>query len=457
MTTNFEKWRHYMDWCISPDAYIDWGYYSLVAAFLQRRVWSGPSQSPLFPNMYVVPVGEPGVGKGLVVKEYTKILKHFHLKPPAERKSIDGLDPNIKTAMDVAQNEEYKELQKDEDEIAKKSKWFEAPLLLPVAADDTTYEALCRTLAKSKRLINFPDKYPDGRPKLGIYTHSSLSFSLEEMSSLFKKESDKVIKMLLKTYDCGDYDYETKHQGKDRIRNCCLNIFAGTTPGFMDDCLNDKIINEGFSSRTFFVYAAQNRKATMRFAELTPEQIECKKQLLEHLEKLTHLYGAVKYTEEAWEFLENWWQKAQSSRPNINTKLNYYYSRKNIHVQKLAMALHFGESLDFTIGVETFVRALEILARTEKHMHFCLGFDKGNPLASCTRKIEKFILASKNGGYNYKELLAEFYDTFPSRDYQADLTAVIEHLMFAGTITSEPKANRAGETVLYYKPKIQSE
>jgi hypothetical protein len=445
-----------MDWCISPDNYINFGYYSLVTSALQRRVWSGPLHSPLFPNIYNILVGEPGIGKGLVVKEVSKLLRHHKLADPRERVANTNLSDKDKQEAEKHLKEEYKEIQENENAVSHKQKWFEKPLLIPVAADATTYEALVLEMSRSKRMIEYADTDEKTlQPKLGIYTHSSLCFCLEEISSLFRKKTEDLVRFLLQAYDCGDYNYETISRGKNRVRSCCLNIFGGTTPGFMQEALDDAIIAEGFSSRTFFIFATSNRKTALRFPELNAMQKDFRVDILQHIENLTKLYGSVSYTDESWEFLENWWKNAQKERPNTSSKLNSYYSRKNIHIQKIAMAIHFGESLEMKIELPTFQKALEVLAKEEKNMHLCLGMDKSNPLALAAKKVERYI--THNGAkYTFKDLVAEFWDALPSRDPKEDMSVILEHLLFMGSISSEMGKSRIGEEVQFYFRKRES-
>src|ERR1700678_3984880 len=78
--TNFEKWRAYTSDLSSPDSYIDWSWRFVISSSLQRRVWFGSDHMPLFPNMYVILVGEAGIGKGIVIGPATELLKHHKKK-----------------------------------------------------------------------------------------------------------------------------------------------------------------------------------------------------------------------------------------------------------------------------------------------------------------------------------------------------------------------------------------
>lgn len=458
--TNFEKWRAYMEGCISPDNYIAWGYYNIISSTLQRRVWVGPKHAPLYPNMYTILVGEPGVGKGRVITPVSEILKYHKLENPKlnNATNLPGLNETDKLVVKVTAEEDYKEAQKEEDKFTVKQKYFEKPLLIPVAADAITYEALVLEMARSLRRINFPEWCEKtNKYNMGMYLHSSLCFCLEEISSLFRKRMEDLVNCLIKVYDCQDYNYETIKRGKDRVKSCCLNFFGGTTPGFMQSVFNDKLLSEGFSSRTFFIYATKNRKTALRIPELTKEQLDYKKEILDHVGKLTKLYGPVEVTEEAWQFLEDWWVKAQSERPNTSNKLNPYYARKNIHVQKLAMALHFGESTEMKIGIARFQEALVVLADEEKKMHYALGFDSDNPLQKVTTKLENYLIKSEKAK-TYKELYAEFWSQIPTKSPGEDLNVILQHLVFMGSIAEEMKEHPHSKQFLkYYAAKKESE
>jgi hypothetical protein len=434
-TTNYERWRLYTADFVSPDNYIDWGFYYLISAALQRRVWVGSGPGSIFPNMYTILVGDPAVGKGLVVKQIAEFLKHHRMRDPNADKRLKDNAPTDadRAAMEEVAKTDYnlaaESEGKSEDKKGKNRQVFEKPLLLPVAADATTYEALVRAFSMSLRRINYKEYNEElKREVMKIYTHSSLCFCLEEISSLFRKNTEDVVHFLLQAYDCGDYEYDTKTQGKDRIKKCCLNFFGGTTPGFMQDIFDDQLLTEGFSSRTFFVFSASNRKSSFWIPDMTREQLAAKQAILEHIEKLTHLYGSIHITPETRQWLQEWWKTAQLQRPNTSLKLNAYYGRKNLHVTKLAMALHFGESTEMAIPQSTFERSIQILAKEEKNMHLALGIEKSNPLTAPIKKILKYL--EVNEAKTFKELLVEFFDALPSG--KESLEQIIDYLVMSG-------------------------
>ena len=73
-----------------------------------------------------------------------------------------------------------------------------------------------------------------------------MCLTLTELNSLFTRHSEQIPKMMLKTYDCEDYEYDTKHQGHDLVRNTCVNLIAGTTPAILKEAERFYIFDDGF-------------------------------------------------------------------------------------------------------------------------------------------------------------------------------------------------------------------
>lgn len=442
--TNFERWQSFMSGFVSPQNYIDFGFYSMIGAALQRRVWIGPDHSRCFPNDYIILVGEAGIGKGLVIKKVAEFIKHHTMSKPGEKKPENTTTQTDQDMLRIIEQEDYEYAEKLANKKADDSapRTFEKPLLFPVAADATTYEALVRAMSRSIRRINYLKEQANGEKKMEIYTHSSLYFCLEEISSLFRKRTEDIVHFLLQAYDCGDYEYDTKTQGKDRIRKCCLSLFGGTTPSFMQSTFTEQLFDEGFSSRTKFIYAQRNRKTSLFIPDLSSEQLRHKQEILVHLQKLSSLYGRVHVDDLTLAWLENWWRETNTNgRPNRNIKLNPYYARKNVHLFKLAMAVHFGDSLEMHIPKATFEKALDILANEERNMHLALGLDKANPLATPAKRIHKYIEAT--GPKTRKELLAEFWSSLPKG--ANDLDEILEYLLQQNKLRTVEKRN--GEIV----------
>jgi len=429
---NLERWRNYMRDVNSPDNFIDMGFYYMIAATLQRKVWVNPDHCPLFPNMYAVLVGGPAVGKGRVIKPVTDFLNYWNI---ADLKK----DPNkLIATKDKADELSMEALQQFEEKSGTGVKAPKRKALVPIAADATTYEALLKSMAEN--IIITKDVGKTALSPTGNYIHKSLAFSLEEMSSLVKYKAKDVIDFMLKAYDCGDYNYETKHHGKDKLRKICLNFFAGTTPNTMQKSMSQDILDDGFSSRTIFVFEFAARKNQFGIFEHDDEQKEDRRKILCQLHSIGKLFGRVEYTEEAYDYLRYYFEEhlpGENGRVNRNIKLDSYYGRKNMHVQKLAMAIHFADKTDKLITLEEVQTSVELLNKLEHNMHYALSFG-GNPIAPVAKKI---IQTLRTGPKTHSELWIEFTDELREQEFEEAMRYV--------EATSLVMKNRAGNENQY--------
>jgi len=151
------------------------------------------------------------------------------------------------------------------------------------------------------------------------------------------------------------------------------------------------------------------------------------------------------------DFLDTWWQDYESTpsrRASDSPKLEAYYARKNIHVMKVAMAIHFGESTEMTIPTSTFQRAIDVLAEEEKTMALALMMHSNNPLAKASKKITDYLAVF--GKRNFTELLTEFWEDIR----KSELEEILNYLQQVDKVeTVQEQDKHSGETYVYYKLK----
>jgi hypothetical protein len=408
------------DFC-SPQMFIDWGILSLVGIALQRRVYLGSDRKHLCPNPYTILCGPAGVGKGMVLGEIANILNH----PKLQKKG--GLSEQKQSLIDEMDPEDSAKLSKKISEASINN------MLIPVAANATTFEALARAFGKANRLYRVKD------PVTGILRpvqHSSICFLLEEMGSLFRKHTEDINTLLCETYDCKErYIYDTKHQGMDDIRRPCSSILAGTTPDFLRRVFSSALLNEGFASRSVFVVAMQNRFRRYETPSFCTEQVREHELLVDHIRALTSLEGVCKFTPEALEYNKHWYEKDYATiLPNAHPKLLPYYARINITHAKLAMCKHYLDKLDNEITLDDCQWALKFLQKTEQPMHLALKIDNANPLAIVADDIYKYI--RNKGGASSKQIKMEFYDSCP--DPNTDVPQILNDLASFEKIQKDP-------------------
>lgn len=435
MMCNRDKWLAYTDGLSSPSNFVEWSWRFVISAALQRRVAFGSDPKygymPVFPNVYIILVGKAGVGKGIVISPAIELLRHHKRKDFTTLKT--SATDNEKVLVASIDKSDMEDAEATTQKLKRGGEKIDPPLF-PYAPDATTYEKLVEDMSNAFRRINFQTMNGEGVPKLDIYGHCSLFFGLPELASLLRKRTDDTVNYLLGLYDCPlDYEYKTKTKGQDRVRRGCLNILAGTTPEFMTSVFDQQLIDQGFSSRTFFIYAPKNRKHVGLPEPLTPLQTKYRAELLDHVKELAKLYGEVRPAAGVRDKFNKWWISYQEDENHIDTlspKLGPYKARKNIHTIKVALQEHFSESLDMEIKWESFERAIDVLEREEKNMHIALTFDGANPLGQVSDKVAEYLKHRKN--VTMVDLLAEFWKQLPMG--KSSMEQVLDHLTSIGKV-----------------------
>lgn len=396
---NLDRWMNYTEDLVSPESFKRWGFYSLIASCLQRRVFKGELDiDTLFPNLFVVFVADPGTGKDRVIGQVKKMLTH-HKKPK-------GGDDLFNT-----------EFMESPTNILKGA----IPLLYPMGADATTFEAVVSSISKSIRSLYFQATPTTKR----LYMHSSTTFCLPEIASLFKRHMENLIRFFQEAYDClPSYIYDTKSGGKEEIKNLCVNLLCGTQPQYLKAAFKDGVLNEGFSSRAIFIVESKTSKRTMKSLVLNDDKRADYEAILAHVKDLSSVVGEVKFTQEAMEFLENWWQDEEGLTINKNPLLKHYYARKNITVMKLAMVGHFIDHKDLKVDLSECLWAIEELSKVEPNMHGAVIPESKNELAGVSEALYTYLF--KNGPTSAATLLAEFWEMLPEQDKSLD--SVVKYL-----------------------------
>lgn len=449
--TNWEKWRSYTDALPTPDNMVDWAWLFTVSSALERRVWIGPEHEKLFPNMYVCFVSKPGIGKSFVIRYVSNMLRRWNRGDNST--IINALFHNPAHKVVAEMSSEQDKQTAEINQVKSKDSQAEAvkPYLIKMTADATTYEALVVAFGKAIGRINYVKKDEEGNAGIGLYIHCSLCSILPEFGSLLRKRANDTVTFLLGVYDCPmDYDYETITRGRDRIRKGCLNLLAATNPSFMQETLDEKLVNEAFVSRIFYIFASKNRKAVSRIPELTSEQKVHKEELENHILKLTTVYGQVTMSEETWKFIHEWWCEVEGHperRSSTNPKLDPYYGRKMMHMQKVALAMHFSESTELVISLDTIKKAIAFLDREEKSMHLALIMEANDIGAKMVKKILEFL---RDGEMTYVNLYVKLYNSLAIVD-KKKLEEALDFLTETKQIRPETRVDKdTGASIVWW-------
>lgn len=278
---------------------------------LERKVWARTKGSNLYPNLYIILVGPPGVGKSAILSHSERILRAV---------------PEL----------------------------FVAPSSLTTAS-------LIDTLDLAKRKIIRPTQNP------AFAQFNSLQVIASELGVFLPAYDPAFMNTLTKLYD-GELYEERRRTGKVnhiRIDSPQLNIVGGTTPSYLNSFLPDGAWDQGFTSRTIFVYCGTPVRTPIFSDEADLSHLEKTYLGLVHdLKLISALFGKLEWDTDAAAAITNWDDTGLPPIPE-HGKLAHYNSRRLAHAIKLCMVASVSRGSDLRIKLDDYNNALDWLLEAE--------------------------------------------------------------------------------------------
>lgn len=277
---------------------------------MERKVWVRTKGSNLFPNLYIILVGPPGVGKSAILSHTERLLRAV---------------PDI-----------Y------------------------VAPSSLTTASLIDTLEIALRKIVFPQ----------LLIFNSLQVVASELGVFLPAYDPAFMNTLTKLYD-GELYEERRRTGKVnhiRIDSPQLSIIGGTTPSYLNSFLPEGAWDQGFTSRTIFVFSP-HAVYTPIFTEESDHSYleEIFIGLLHDIKIIASTFGKVAWSQEAAEAITVWDREGLKPVPE-HGKLAHYNSRRLAHVIKLCMVASVSRSQERVITLGDFLLAKGWLLEAENLM-----------------------------------------------------------------------------------------
>lgn len=322
----------------SPVLFRRWSAIATIAAALEQKVWLQTS-TPLFPNIYTVIIGHPGVGKTRSVraaKRYFTELPEHHLAP---------------TSMSPA--------------------------------------SLVDALTRSKRT------HID---KLGVAKeYNSITIMADELGAFMHKYDDEMVGVLSAFYDNDIYGQERRgNELRIKIKSPQVTMLAGSTPSNLMKFMPENAWEQGFTSRIVLVFSDE------RFVgdDFAVEDKGIDPDLVADLKVINGLHGKFEVTEAYRSAVNDWRAAGEPVVPN-HPKLIHYATRRRVHLYKLSMVAAIDRSNHLLLTKDDFNRALGWLLEAELTMPDIFKAGAGSADSKAMDEIFHFVLVNeakyKNG------------------------------------------------------------
>lgn len=325
--------------CItSPEIFRKWTAIYTLSAAMERKVWVRTSSGVLYPNLYIVLTGPPGVGKTEAIwrgRESLEKLGTHHLAPASVSKA-----------------------------------------------------SLIDALNKASRSIVRPKETP------AVSVFNSLQVVSNELGVLLPSYDNEFMNALQDLYDCKGYS-ETRRSRElaIEIKNSQLSILAGCTPSYLHAIMPEGAWDQGFISRTLLIYSGERvLRPLFEFAEDNPEEA---KVIQKELKERSAAYGKVSFTAEGAARMEAWHSSGGEPKPE-HPKLYHYTSRRTVHALKLSMIASLSEGTDLIITEDHVSRAIDWLIEAELYMEDIFKEMGSNSHGELLQDIWHFIFRAYN-------------------------------------------------------------
>ena len=306
----------FLDWTMprseTPESMLKWvGLFTLASVKKRKVYWPQELMGgyTIFPNLYVVLVGEPAVvRKSTTIGFAEKIISQYN-------ELTDGF------------------------------------VLNPVnfSGDVTSHSKLLDGLANSG--------------------DSSLSVVSGEFSSLIQTTPEQMYELLTDIFDNKQkFEWSTWAHGDKSIKEPVVNLLAATTPAWISKQPPEYFVGGGFASRILFLYEEGPRELEIFYDHVDQAKIKSLQvQLSNDLGIIAGFEGAFTFdTKGTKEFIRSWYKSQDAS--TADTRLKGYYGRKHVHALKIAGLLSMCERSDLKVTQAHWEEAIKLLDYIERRM-----------------------------------------------------------------------------------------
>lgn len=384
MTNFIDDYMLYAEGNEASPMFHRWAALSVLSAVVSRKIWFDQKYFKIYPNLYVVFVGEPG-----------------------DKKT---------TAMSLARSMVQK---------------MERPIAPPSITKEAITQLMGASNEKSKCHLRFVHK-------MMPIEVSHLSFFASEIVTMLSAggNAQGIIEFLTDIYDREAFEVVTKNKGTDFINAPYITLLACMTPEQTGQLLKERLITGGFSRRCVFVYG-RSRVEPMALLDLDKTQEEAKMRCMAHLRKISTFASEYTLDEDGRQFFIKWYAEKhkQLAMPHTAVFKNWLRS-KDTMLLKVAMLLDLAGSCTSVLTKPLLEQGIAMLDETETHLNKVLAGAGRNPLAALAYKIVSRLEEAPDKLLTKKQLIATLFED----GSQLEIDQALEYLTRTDVVRREMAA-----------------
>lgn len=305
-----------------PDMFHHWTGISVLGGALERKTWLNQGMIKHYPNMYILLVSHPAVGKSTALERGVDLLEDIRENINAEFKVIPNqiTEPGLIDAMKLLQE------------------------------------------------IRVGEKF--------VFHSSGYFYASEASSSALQNLFGDFNATITAFYDCPRIFRKKIKSEKEmtEIPNVCFNLLAGATFDYLKNLVNEVTVMGGLASRFIYVICKDRKVRESKWGDMHEVDTKMRSALLHDLEQIHKLQGAFRPDSgyiSAWEKYQPEFDRELIA---LNSpKLESLSGRKMTNTIKLSMILSASESNDMNLTVKHWDKAKEMIEEVSKDNSFVLS------------------------------------------------------------------------------------
>lgn len=392
--------RNYDDWLAAfveyasigeaPLHVLYWVGVSTIAGALRRKVWIDQVFFRWVPNFYVVAVAEPGI----IAKSTTANIG-FDLLADVQNVEGSGVG-TINFGPDIA-----------------------------------TWEVLIQEMGKIGEMVDIGN---------GVRVPmSAITCAIDELGTFLDPTNREQVDALTRLWDGKiskrAFRKATKTQGTDVIEAPWINVFACTTPTWVNSNFPEYFLGSGLFSRMIFVHAEGKRQLVALPSKHRPKSFTITQQkLITDLTAIAALSGEFKPNKSWEDWMEKWYTEHWTEGRHTARELQGYPARKQTHLAKLSMIIAAARGDFPTLGGEHLEEAHRQLQIVEPGMAKVYRSVGSSGLPKTSQEIIDVL--TKTGPMTRREVFREhFFRKMSNQDF-LDAVASLEAAGIVKTMQS---------------------
>lgn len=331
-----------------------WALIGCISAWLSRSVWMPFGSQRIFPNQYIMFVGNPGSRKTTAINQARSLLDGC------------GYDSALYAADKTSKEKFLIDLSGQDIDLAVKGNRSKS-------ADD---------ILDQISVIDIDDGIPKEVFVVADEFNDFMGNANLEFQSLLGRfwDWDK---------ESGPYSHRLKNSKAVNIYQPTVNILAGNTPQGFADCFPLASIGQGFMSRLLLIHGEPSGK---KYAEPPiPNQRQAEELMAWLYQIRAKCNGPMSKTEDA----KNALHMIYHSWPELeDSRFSHYSTRRYTHLMKLCIVFACAR-LSREINKQDVIRANTVLAYAETNMPKAIGELGTSRISQASNKIMQFLYEAR--------------------------------------------------------------